>query len=242
MDDTDSANKPQAPKLADKAEWYFEQARLQGAPEDHAAHHIAYFLRWLDSRDLTSTVFREETEALSAVRQGTLTWPRLVLEHWDGCLLPDMVTPEANAFGAAYYSHARGRFWDDYLTTLAITNRRLALQTPFTDENYAKLVPVFDQRLAEWRFAPESVIKPLGSGGKIGVGCLILGPLLLIGGLLSFAISFLVQHFGSKEVAGLIKLGSFFAMVTGLATVGALMLFAYASRRRKARQAARESK
>lgn len=230
--------KAEPPKLVAKAKWHLEEVDELGLPEEHAGHHIACFLRWLEERGLVSDWFREENaEELAAIREGRLSWPKFLMESLDGCLTDEMVTAEGNAFGAAYYGE-RGRFWDDYGSTVS-DGKQGILCIPFTEENYAKLRTVFDRRLGEWRADPASVVRPLTLHKMIEVSYFGLSAVFMFGGFLAVIAAVPLQLFLSPTATARLSYWGLAGVVAGLSIVlvpGFLLGFLDRKRKRSRRK------
>lgn len=231
-------SKADPPKLVDKAKWHLEEVDELGLPEEHAGHHIAYFLRWLEERGLVSAWFREEkAEELAAIHEGRLSWPKFLMDFLVGCLTDEMVTAEGNAFGAAYYGE-RGRFWNDYGSAVSDGKQNI-LCVPFTEENYAKLRTVFDRRLGEWRADPASVVRPLTMHKMIEVSYFGLSAVLMFGGFLAVVAAVPLQLFLSPAASARLSYWGWAAVVAGLSIVlvpGLLLMFLDWKRKRNRRK------
>lgn len=134
----------------DKAKYHAESVEEQGLPEQHAYHHTTYFLSWLIRNGLMSEGFeqqgRRELEDYRSGRIGINT----LYEHWDCCLISDMLGTEGNAFAHAYFDFSGGAWIGDYIELL---QGRLPTEfhIPYTAENEAQIHRVIDARFAAWR-------------------------------------------------------------------------------------------
>jgi hypothetical protein len=139
-----------SPHVYDKAKYHHESVALQGLPDEHASNHAVPILRWLIENNLMSDFFIHESgEALTKYENGQLTIHGLY-EWWDTCLVSDMLSDEGNAFAMHYFDYERGRYIQDYKSTLQ-GNLPTEFHVPYTEDNYAKLRSVIDQRYIKWK-------------------------------------------------------------------------------------------
>ena len=138
------------PPSYDKGKYHYETVREEGLPDEHAANHTMYFLRWLIERDLTSEFFREEgKEPLEGFRKGDFTIHE-VYGWWDEVLVGDMLSDEGNAFAMAYFDFDKGAYMADYEATL-LGDYESTWHIPFSEAHYAKMKAVIDRRYEEWK-------------------------------------------------------------------------------------------
>jgi hypothetical protein len=138
------------PKVYDKAKYHYDGDYPAGLPVEQAYVHTGMYLGWLIDNDFLSDEMCEEDAAqLLAFKRREITGPQ-VYSSWDGALVDDMLTDEANDFTEEYFDFQTGKYLDDY-------DRVLAGKLPSmyhvrdTWENYDKLRAVLDARLAEWK-------------------------------------------------------------------------------------------
>lgn len=152
-----SQTKP--PPSYDKAKYHYETVQEEGLPEEHAANHTVYFMRWLIERGLTSEFFRTEgREPLERFRKGECTIHE-VYGWWDEVLAGDMLSDEGNAFAMAYFDFDKGKYMEDYEETL-LGEFESTWHIPFTEENYRKFKAVIDRRYDEWMQNPAAFEPP----------------------------------------------------------------------------------
>jgi hypothetical protein len=152
-----SQTKP--PPSYDKAKYHYETVQEEGLPEEHAANHTVYFLRWLIERDLTSEFFRNDgKEPLERFRKGECTIHE-VYGWWDEVLAGDMLSDEGNSFAMAYFDFDKGKYMEDYEETL-LGDFESTWHIPFTEENYRKFKAVIDRRYVEWKQNPAAFGAP----------------------------------------------------------------------------------
>ena len=139
----------------DKAKYHDETIDELGLPEEHAANHTAFFLRWLIEHSLVSAFFESESaQILSAFRAGQASI-HAVYDWWDRCLIDDMLSDEGNAFAQAYFDFERGEYLKDYARVLQ-RDLPSEFHVPYTEANYQTLRAVIDSRYAAWKAAARS--------------------------------------------------------------------------------------
>jgi hypothetical protein len=140
------------PVVYDKAKYHDDTIQELGLPEEHAANHTVFFLRWLVEHSLMSELFETEgTQVLAAFRAGEASIHRLY-EWWDNCLIDDMLSDEGNSFAQAYFDFERGQYLKDYARVLQRTLPS-EFHVPYSEENYQAIRVVIDRRYEEWRSA-----------------------------------------------------------------------------------------
>ncbi|QIF01767.1 hypothetical protein [Roseimicrobium sp. ORNL1] len=136
----------------DDADWHYDKKFVEsGLPEQHSAHHILYFQRWLQEHDALTDDFWVEV-----VDDGPRVFPEDFRPWGDIVFLDYMVKPEWRPFVEAYYESEYAR---DYVATLKGELPSM-YHIPFTDEGSAKLKPVLDERYAQWQEKPDRWLKP----------------------------------------------------------------------------------
>lgn len=132
----------------DKGKYHDESVAEASLPEEHADHHIVYFLRWLIERDLVSDELTTGAagEALARYRAGEqdVFW---LFEWWDRWLTSDMLSPAGNAFAQAYFDYDRGQYLADYEEVL-VGALPSVFHVEYTEDNYRRLAARIDER---WR-------------------------------------------------------------------------------------------
>lgn len=88
----------------DDVSWHMDAA---GEPDDtaevRAAVHIGVFVSWVVHRGSWKGIPGPEPEPVELVRTRQMTGTRFLLDHCDGKLLTEMLTPEAARFAERYY-------------------------------------------------------------------------------------------------------------------------------------------
>ncbi len=136
-------------KEYDSSEYMHDAAVYQqyGIPVQYSAHYSAYFMRWLAEHQGLTDRFWEKVAGPGG--------PRVFPDEFSSLLpftfMDYMVQPEWRSFVDAYYEGCEGPIYgEDYETTMQ-GSLPTWYHIPFNDEYYARLRPVLDRRLAEWR-------------------------------------------------------------------------------------------
>ena len=138
------------PFVYDKAKYHDETIEEFGLPEEHAANHTAFFLRWLIERRLMSVLFETDgADIVRAFRAGDASI-HAVYDWWDRCLVDDMLSDEGNAFAQRYFNLDSGTYLKDYARILQ-GDLPSEFHVPFTEQNYQAIRAVIDQRYDDWR-------------------------------------------------------------------------------------------
>lgn len=138
----------------DKAKYHDHSIQEAGLPEEHATHHTLYFLRWLIEKDLISDEEDPDfAEVQAKFKSGAMTL-YAVYDWWDRCLISDMLTDEGNAFALHYFDFERGKYLEDYTSTLQ-GSLPTVFHIPYSEANYQTLKQVIDRRYEEWKSAPK---------------------------------------------------------------------------------------
>lgn len=138
------------PVVYDKAKYHDDTVEEFGLPEEHAANHTVFFLRWLIEHSLVSSFFQTESaDVLDAFRAGKASIHD-VYEWWDRCLISDMLSDEGNAFAQAYFDFERGEYLRDYAQVLQ-RDLPSEFHVAYTEQNYQSMRAVIDARYAAWQ-------------------------------------------------------------------------------------------
>jgi hypothetical protein len=131
----------------DDASWHYGGDYPKDLPSEAAATHIGMFLAWAIERDLVGDVHREDsTESLERVRARQMTGREFLLKECDEKLTDEDLNDLGNEFALSYYEQ---KYLTDYCDTLVEGDT--AYHVPDTWENFDRLAPVLDQRLADWK-------------------------------------------------------------------------------------------
>lgn len=115
--------------------------------ERAAATHIGMFLAWAILCGLGASLHSGHVVQLRARK---VTPGAFFFEQCGGRLTDEDLNQEGNAFAKAYFDPESGRYARDYDAILC-DGLRTAYHVRDTWENYDKLKPRLDRRLAEWR-------------------------------------------------------------------------------------------
>jgi hypothetical protein len=138
------------PVVYDKAKYHDETVEEFGLPEEHAANHTVFFLRWLIEHSLVSSFFQTESaDVLNAFRAGKASIHD-VYAWWDRCLISDMLSDEGNAFAQAYFDFERGEYLRDYAQVLQ-RDMPSEFHVAYNEPNYQSMRSVIDARYAAWK-------------------------------------------------------------------------------------------
>lgn len=140
------------PFVYDKAKYHDETISELGLPEEHAANHTVFFLRWLIERSLVSDFFENEGgDILRAFQHGRASIHD-VYEWWDRCLIDEMLSNEGNAFARTYFDFEHGDYLKDYSRVLQ-RDLPSEFHVAYTEGNYQAIRDVIDTRYAAWQQA-----------------------------------------------------------------------------------------
>ena len=162
----------------DKAKWHFEYFQERNESTDGAYIHIAMLLNWTIARELFSGshLSDQAQQALNDVRKKRVKASVFLKKYFDGCLISEDFTDEANEFLQAYYEK---HYFNDLMGDCAY-------EIKDTWENYAWLTDLLDSRFAEWQktksFKSEPMLKTpkLVGFGKPGKAKLLLFVVIMI--------------------------------------------------------------
>lgn len=135
----------------DDVSWHAEGEFPEELPYEAGATHLGMFLVWALLAGLGGRHFVEEYPGeLARLQARAVTPGRFLLAACDGSLISDDLSLEGNAFARAYFPREKGQYLGDYRETLAAALPDI-YHVADTWENFDKLKPVLDGRLAEWR-------------------------------------------------------------------------------------------
>lgn len=138
---------PEQMAAYDKAKWHYDGNFPRWRRKRQAFVHTGFFLAWLADRSLVSDLIASESADRIAALRDRRGQPGDLYAEWDGVLVPEMLNEEANAFARAYYEQ---RFFDDYESVFPEGNN---YKVRGSWQNYDRLAPLLDVRLADWRSA-----------------------------------------------------------------------------------------
>jgi hypothetical protein len=127
-------------KVYDKAKWHFESCEQMNYPPENAYTHIAWVLNWLIVKDFVLSISEQQKKAISDVKRKKKKASAILRTYYDGCLLAQNFTCEANAFLAAYYEKV---YFNDIAADI--------YHSKDTWEQYAWISEMLNNRWAEWQ-------------------------------------------------------------------------------------------
>jgi hypothetical protein len=140
----------QEPVVFDKAKWHYEGQYPDDLDEDQAFVHTGLYLGWVIDTGLYSEEFGDDfAREIADFKVRKLTGPG-VYQSADGVFMDDMLNPEGIAFTRKYFDFEGGQYLADYEKLLAADLPSM-YHVADTWENYNRLKPQLDKRLAEWR-------------------------------------------------------------------------------------------
>jgi hypothetical protein len=143
----------------DRADWHYGGNYPQELPPENAATHIGMYLAWVIHRDLGSNELKQHAgDTYGWVLTREVTGRELLLTKLDEKFFDGLLNPEGQAFTRSYYeSNAYANDYDMVLGGDLPTLYHVADSW----ENFDKLVPVLDDRLAAWRALQQRPIDSL---------------------------------------------------------------------------------
>ena len=133
----------------DRADWHYGGDYPDDLPPERGGTHIGMFLAWAVTRDLIGTLHLQESSAeLERLRAREITGSEFLFAACDERFWEDDLNDEGNAFAEEYYRSYR--YLDDYSASLGSGLESL-YHVEDSWENFDRLKPVLDRRLAHWR-------------------------------------------------------------------------------------------
>ncbi len=138
------------PIVFDKAKWHYQGEYPDDLDEDQAFVHTGMYLGWVIDAGLYSEEFASDfMKEIAQFKSRELTGPG-VYQSADGVFLDEMLNPEGIDFTTTYFDFEKGKYLADY-EKLLIADLPSMYHVQDTWENYDRLKPQLDLRLAEWR-------------------------------------------------------------------------------------------
>jgi hypothetical protein len=135
----------------DDASWHYGGKFPEDLPEEAGATHTGMFVAWALLSGLGGEIHTEECpEDLEQLQTRALTPGLFFYRVCDGKFTDEDLNQEGNQFADAYFDLEKGSYLADYENTLGEEGRDLYYVAD-TWENFDRLKPVFDARLAAWR-------------------------------------------------------------------------------------------
>jgi hypothetical protein len=127
----------------DDAEWHYSGDFPSSSPEAYGGTHIALFLRWCFSKGWVGALHHmEEPEAVTAVRDGSMSATTFLFVYCDGTLTDEDLNEAGNEFAQQYYGED-GLYLDDYTRHFG----NLLYSASLEEHDATKFSAVLDQRL-----------------------------------------------------------------------------------------------
>ncbi len=137
----------------DDASWHSGGEFPDDLPDEAGGTHTGMFLAWALLSGLAGEFHTEDSpDAIPTLASRRMTPGQFFLNWCDGKFTDEDVNDEGNAFVQDYFDFEKGKYLSDYESTLAV-GLPGAYHVPDTWENFDRLKPVLDRRLAEWRAA-----------------------------------------------------------------------------------------
>ncbi|HKN57764.1 MAG TPA: hypothetical protein VJV97_02870 [Gemmatimonadaceae bacterium] len=143
----------------DRADWHYGGNYPAGLPPENAGTHIGMYLAWIVHRNLGSKELAQLSgDTYSWVLSREVTGRDLLFTKLDEKFFYQLLSPEGEAFTRSYYES--NGYANDYDRVLGADLPSL-YHVKDTWENFDKLAPVLDERLAAWRALNKAPIDPL---------------------------------------------------------------------------------
>jgi hypothetical protein len=133
----------------DRADWHYGGNYPPELPPENAGTHIGMYLAWIVLRGLGSKeLVLHAADTYNWVRNREVTGRDLLFTKLDEKFFDELLSPEGLAFTRSYYE--TNGYANDYDRVLGADLPTL-YHVRDTWENFDKLAPVLDERLAAWR-------------------------------------------------------------------------------------------
>ena len=133
----------------DRADWHYGGNYPNDLPPENGGTHIGMYLAWIILRGLGSKeLVQHSGDTYNWVRNREVTGRDLLFTKFDEKFFDDLLSAEGKAFTRSYYE--TNGFANDYDRVLGGDLPTL-YHVENTWENFDKLAPVLDERLAAWR-------------------------------------------------------------------------------------------
>jgi len=133
----------------DRADWHYGGNYPPELPPENAGTHIGMYLAWIVLRGLGSKeLVLHAADTYNWVRNREVTGRDLLFTKLDEKFFDELLSPEGLAFTRSYYE--TNGYANDYDRVLGADLPTL-YHVRDTWDNFDKLAPVLDERLAAWR-------------------------------------------------------------------------------------------
>ena len=137
----------------DDASWHYGGDFPKDLPFEAGATHTGMFVTWALLNGLGGEIHTVAfPDDIPKLRSKSMTPGAFFLSSCDGKFTDEDLNPEGNAFAEAYFNLSGGQYLSDYEATLGGDAPSL-YHVADTWDNYERLQPLLNQRLAEWRRA-----------------------------------------------------------------------------------------
>jgi hypothetical protein len=135
----------------DDVSWHTGAAEYPAdLPKEAAATHTGMFVAWALLSGIGGDLHTKDLpDSIPRLRARSVTPGQFLLEG-DGKFVDEMLNDEGNAFTQAYFDLEKGLYLKDYDRVLC-HGLTTAYHARDSWENFDKLKPRLDRRLAEWR-------------------------------------------------------------------------------------------
>jgi len=135
----------------DDASWHYGGDFPKDLPDEAGGTHTGMFVAWAMISGLGGELHVTECpQDLALLTDRGETPGSFFLRVCDGKFTNEDLNDEGNAFTGEYFDFEKGSYAADYEQTLGADFETL-YHVPDTWENFDRLAPVLDRRLAEWR-------------------------------------------------------------------------------------------
>ena len=133
----------------DRADWHYGGNYPSELPPENGGTHIGMYIAWIMLRDLASKeLIQLADDTYTWVLNREVTGRTLLLTKLDEKFFDTLLTPEGREFTSSYYE--TNGYANDYDRVLGGDLPTL-YHVADTWENFDKLAPILDERLAAWR-------------------------------------------------------------------------------------------
>lgn len=137
--------------IYDNASWHYGGKFPSDLPMEAGATHAGMFLAWALLIGLGGEIHdASASDQISELRSRSITPGRFFFDECDGKFTDEDLNDEGNAFALSYFHLETGDYIKDYEQTVGAGLPEL-YYVEDRWENFDRLKPLLDRRLAEWR-------------------------------------------------------------------------------------------
>ena len=146
----------------DDASWHYEGDYPDDLPQENAAIHIGFFLKWcICNNHFSEELIEDSEDEVKKVQNGCMTGAQFLLVY-DGKLVDDMLSETGNLFAMSYYqseekfSEKYGSYGDDFCDVFNLRAEENGFEyaslyhVEDTKENYDLMATKIDERFQQW--------------------------------------------------------------------------------------------